>query len=181
VPISRQMPPVDLNLTNVPFPQPGTWGICPGVGPIAAIIRHATASWAGHAVMYVGNGAIVQATWPRVKLSPVPVNNVIWATGQTLTAEQRIKIVARAKSLVGDGYDWLIYPFLLADVFDAAITRDVSRLFKNDKWLDCSGLIEDCDAIAGAAMFPGGSGSEHFVTPAMLMNLGVQEGWFRGQ
>jgi len=177
---TRQMPPKDINLTNVPFPQPGTWGVCPGVGPIAAIIRHATASWAGHAVMYVGKGQIVQATWPKVKLSAAPTNNILWATGQPLTDNQRAVICMRASQLLGDGYDWIIYPFLLAAIFDAAITKDVSRLFHSDKWRDCSGLCEDCDNVAGASMFPD-SIYPDFVTPAMLMNLGAQKGWFQGQ
>lgn len=177
--MTRQPPPLNIpSLTDVAFPSSGTWGVCPGVGPIASIIRHATASWAGHAVMYIGAGRIVQATWPKVKISPAPTNNVVWATGQPLTVDQRIAIVNRAQALVGDGYDWLIYPFLIADVFDAAITQNVSRLFTNDKWRDCSGLVEDCDSTAGAPMFPGPI--PNFVTPAMLLNLGLQNGWFRG-
>lgn len=178
--LKHPLPASIANLTNVPLPsQPGTWGVCPGQGPVAAIIRHATSSWAGHAVMYVGGGQIIQAHWPKVGIAAAPISNVIWATGQPLTPEQRTAVVSRAHQLVGDGYDWLIYPFLALAVFDAAITSNVSRLFASDKWRDCSGMIEDCDATAGAPMFPGPV--PNFVTPAMLMELGAEKGWFQGQ
>ena len=101
-----QMPPRGTSLASVPLPNaPGTWGVCPGFGPIAAIIRRATNSWAGHAVIYVGGGQIVEATWPRVRISDAPTSNVMWASKQPLTAKQRNSVVVRADSLIGDGYD----------------------------------------------------------------------------
>jgi hypothetical protein len=180
--MTAKAPPVGINLTDVPFPAAiGVWGVCPGDGMIAAVIRHATESWAGHAVMYVGGGQIVEATWPKVEISMAPTQNIIWATGQPLNAGEQLLASNKARSLVGTQYDIWVYPFLAAAVFDAALTKDVSHLFNNDRWWDCSGLIEECDVVANAPMFPGSSGSAHFVTPAMLMTLGAQEGWFTGQ
>jgi uncharacterized protein YycO len=172
-----QFPPLVENLSNVPFPKkPGTFGVCHGVGLVADIIRRATESWAGHAVMYVGNGQIVQATWPKVQLDAAPTNNVVWATKQDLTDEQRTTIVTTAKGLVGDSYDWTVYPALAAALFYAAATKDLSHLFSNDKWWDCSGLIAHCDAAAGFNI--DASIDPHLVTPAELMQLGTQDGWF---
>jgi hypothetical protein len=130
--------------------------------------------------MYVGNGQIVQSTWPKVELSSAPIENVIWATGQPLTPAQRGAASTYAQNLVGTHYDVLAYPFLVAAILDAAITKDVSHLFGNDKWWDCSGLIAECDIIANAPMFATDI-SAHFVTPSQLMTLGAQEGWFQGQ
>jgi hypothetical protein len=166
------------NVSNVPIPlNVGTWGVCHGSGVTAEVIRRATESWAGHAVMSVGGGKVVEATWPRVRLADAPTSNVIWANGQTLTAAQRSAVVTYATQQIGDRYDVLAYPFLAAAIVDAAITKNVSRLFADDRWWDCSGLVAECDVYAGAAM-PLGPASAHFVTPAMLMNLGAQEGWF---
>jgi uncharacterized protein YycO len=172
-----QFPPLVENLSNVPFPpKPGTLGVVHGVGFIADVIRRATESWAGHAVMYVGNGQVVESTWPKVALNNAPTNNVVWANKQVLSDEQRIAIVNAAKILVGDHYDWTVYPALVAAVFYAAATKDLSHLFANDKWWDCSGLVAHCDKAAGIDLFPGID--PHLVTPAQLMNLGTQEGWF---
>lgn len=176
-----RLPPAGINIDSVALPDsPGVWGVVPGVGPVAAIIRHATESWAGHAVMYVGNSQIVQATWPKVILSPAPTSNVIWATGQPATAGQHSNIASYAKTLVGTRYDIMAYPALIAAIFDAALTKNLSHLFGNDKWWDCSGLVEECDDMAGIPMFPSDI-SAHLVTPAMLMDLGVRKGWFQGQ
>jgi hypothetical protein len=178
----KTMPPRNINLAEVPLPpEPGTWGVCHGTGLIAAVIRHATSSWAGHAVMYVGNGQIVEATWPKVRIASAPTNNVIWATGQVITSDQRRVIADEAMHLVGRQYDAVAYPFLIADMLIAALTQDANRLFANDRWWDCSGLIEHCDAVAGIPMFPESGGSAHFVTPSQLMVLGAQEGWFTKQ
>jgi hypothetical protein len=172
------MPPAGVSLANVPWPkQAGTWGVAPGAGLVASVIRHATESWAGHAVMYVGGGKIVQARWPKVQVSDAPYQNIIWANGQPLTAIQRTAVCARAMALVGDGYDILVYPFLVAAFFNVAATRDATSLFTSDRWWDCSGLVEECDSAAGAPMFSS-SDSAHFVTPAQLMVLGAKSGWF---
>jgi hypothetical protein len=130
--------------------------------------------------MYVGEGQIVQATWPKVKVSPVMTQNVIWATGQPMTTGQRNSAAAYARELIGTEYDLLAYPALIAAIFDAAITKDVSRLFGNDRFWDCSALVEACDAYAGAPMFPSDI-SAHLITPAMLMVYGAQHGWFTEQ
>lgn len=174
------MPPQGINLDNVPLPsQPGTWGVCSGSGTVADIIRRATESWAGHAVMYIGQGQIVQARWPKVVQSAAPTSNVMWATGQPLTISQRMDIVSAAQHLIGSGYDIWAYPALAAAVFYASVTNNVSHLFGNDKWWDCSGLVAECDQSAGVPMFPA-TVSPHLITPSMLMTLGTEKGWFQG-
>jgi len=154
----------------------GTWGVVHGVGWVAGVIRHATESWAGHAVMYIGGGKIVQATWPRVQIADAPRSNVIWANGQPLTADQRVKITTRAATLVGSRYDIFAYPFLVAALFNAAITQNVDKLFTSDKWRDCSAVVDDCDYYAGIDLFP--NRGSNLITPAMLLDLGTQKGWF---
>lgn len=164
------------DLSNVPLPaQAGTFGICHGAGWASGVIRHATESWAGHAVMYVGGGKVVQAEYPKVQLADAPRSNVIWANGQLLAPSARTAIVAKAHSLVGDGYDIWAYPVLAASVFYAAVTKDAAPLFLSDKFLDCSAVVTACDAAAGIDLFPGTS--VHFVTPAMLFDLAAQRGW----
>lgn len=176
---SYQGPPEGFQFNNVPYPPlAGTWGVAHGTGPFASVIRTATQSWAGHAVLYVGDGLAVEARWPKVKMDAAPREDVVWANGQPLTSEQRMRAVTAAHLLIGAGYDIAIYPALVAALFKASITKDIEPLFNSDRWWDCSGLVEHCDVVAGAAMFSGTVGSEHFVTPAMMMNLGVQKGWF---
>ena len=169
-------PPIQ-NLSNVPFPtQPGTFGVAHGSGLVADVIRRATESWAGHAVMYVGNGQVVEARYPKVSLDAAPTSNVIWANKQPLDGQQRSIIVNTVKSLVGDNYDWTVYPALAAAVFYAAATKDLSHLFANDKWWDCSGLVAHGDMTAGVNLYP--TIDAHLVTPAQLMELAAEKGWF---
>lgn len=164
------------DLGNVPLPAlPGTFGICHGAGWAAGVIRHATESWAGHAVMYVGDGKVVQAEYPKVQLADAPRSNVIWANGQLLSPDARAAITAKAHSLIGDAYDLWAYPILIAGIFYAGITKDAAPLFLSDKFLDCSAVVTACDAAAGIDLFPGTS--VHFVTPAMLFDLAAQSGW----
>ena len=164
------------DLSDVALPAlPGTFGICHGSGWASGVIRHATESWAGHAVVYVGDGKVVQAEYPKVQLADAPRSNVIWANGQPLSAEQRTAITAKAHSLIGDAYDVWAYPILALSVFYAGITKDAAPLFLSDKFLDCSAVVTACENAAGIDLFPGQS--VHFVTPAMLFDLAASSGW----
>jgi hypothetical protein len=162
---------------NVSLPQrAGVFGLQAGSGPLAGVIRHATESPVGHAVMYIGAGQIVQARWPKVIISAAPTSNVIWAYGQPLTLGQSSRIVRRARQLVGDGYDILAYPIFAAAVFKAAVIKDAAPLLKNDRWRVCSALVVDCDEYAGVDLtaLP----DPNLVPPSALLNLGVANGWF---
>ena len=136
-----QQPPTS-NLIGVPFPaEPGTFGVCHGSGIVADVIRHATESWAGHAVMYVGNKQVVEARYPKVVLDAAPADNVVWATKQPLTPAQRVTIVSAARELVGASYDISVYPVLAAAVFYAAATKVVDERAKQSQVGDCPNAL----------------------------------------
>jgi hypothetical protein len=143
---------------------------------MGAVVRHATDSPVGHAVMYIGKGQIVQARYPKVVVSDAPTSNIIWAYGQPLTPGQRELIVARALQLVGDGYDVAAFPFFIAAVFDAVVLKDEAPLLNKDHFRVCSAIIADCDSFAGAPItqLP----DPNLVRPSDLMNVGLVEGWF---
>lgn len=167
----------DLWHDNVPVPElPATYGLRPGRGVVAAVIRRATRSPVGHAVFYVGRGLIVEATWPRVRVAEAPVSDVVWAYGQPLTAAQRDLAVARAFQLVGDGYDLMAYPFFIWSLFYAAALKDAAPLLRADRFRVCSAVVADCDAYAGAPVttLP----DPNLTEPADLFSLAVASGWF---
>ena len=89
---------------------PGCYGLSGGGDIIGELIRHATGSWAGHAFVYVGDGQIVEAVPPAVRLARAASRpDAVWHAGYPLTDAQRMRICARARALAGRPYDYPAY------------------------------------------------------------------------
>ena len=197
-------PPYLIPGTSVPL-LPGTWGVSHGSGWLGSAIRTAElkmsaserfrngdkdASWAGHAFMYAGfhtltvGGApapvIVEAEWPKVKMSPVTAHaDAIWATGQPLSAEQRREAEADALGLLGRHYDPFVYGWFLAKAGGMAVTRDLGPLFRDPHMTICSGCVAHVERRIGvdtAALSLAATSDPQTIAPADLLRWGLNAG-----
>lgn len=187
---------------------PGMWGCAHGSGVLGAVIRSAeiemsktnrfpqgdrVASWAGHCMVYVGQQnfgtamvphpaeAVVEATWPRVRLVPLASKQgVIWATGQPMTAAQRTLAVSTAMRLVGERYDWPAYLEFTARVLQVGVTKDLRPLLANPRWSICSGVVVKVQEAIGTDLGPlrtAATQSPDFIAPGDCMRWGLDNAW----
>lgn len=134
----------------------GSYGVSHGSGLAGELIRHATASWAGHAFVYIGNGLIVEAAPPIARVSPADSHpDAVWNARETLTTDQRLTIIARAHALVGTHYDWPAYVGFALEILKLRSGAQLDATFKQDQWRVCSALVADCYAQAGIIIDPG--------------------------
>lgn len=180
-----------------PLPEPGTWGVTYGSGPLSWAIHRAErklvkdqrAAWAGHAVYYIGNygralvPSIVQAEWPKVIISPASVHpDTVWAARQPLTEQQRGRGVAKALSLVGAHYDPFVYTWYIARVLSLGVTGDLAAFFANNRWGEviCSGVDVQCliaEQVNLEGLATAATQDPDFICPADLYAWGIARGW----
>ena len=87
--VSRLAPHVAANGGKI---LPGSYGLSGGGDIAGELIRHATESWAGDAFIYVGNGQIVEAVPPAVRLARAASRpDAVWHAGYPLTDAQRMR------------------------------------------------------------------------------------------
>lgn len=135
---------------------PGCYGVSRGGGITGELIRHATESWAGHAFVYIGNGRIIEAAPPAVRVAPAASHpDAVWNTGYPLTDAQRMRICARAHALVGCPYDYPAYVGFALKVLKLRDGSELDPVFKADHWRVCSALVADCYAYAGLRLAAG--------------------------
>jgi hypothetical protein len=135
---------------------PGCYGISHGGSITGDLIRHATGARAGHAFVYVGNGQVVEAAPPAVRVCPAASHpDAIWNVRCPLTAAQREKICARALALAGRAYDYPAYTGFALRVLRLRDGAGLDPVFKADHWRVCSELVADCYAHAGIRLQPG--------------------------
>jgi uncharacterized protein YycO len=129
---------------------PGCYGVSHGGGITGELIRHATGSWAGHAFVYIGNGQIIEAAPPAVRVAPAASHpDAVWNARDPLSDAQRDKICARARALVGCLYDYPAYVGFALKVLKLRDGAELDPVFKADHWRVCSALVADCYAHAG--------------------------------
>ena len=134
---------------------PGCYGVSRGGGITGDLIRHATGSRAGHAFIYIGNGRIVEAAPPAVRISPAASHpDAVWNARYPLTGVQREKICARALALAGCPYDYPAYTGFALKVLKLRDGAELDPVFKADHWRVCSALVADCYAYAGIRLEP---------------------------
>lgn len=151
-------------------PQPGNYGVSHGTGLAGELIRHATESWAGHAFVYVGQGMIVEGTAPCTRLAPAASHpDAIWNLREDLTQAQRDAIVARARALVGDTYDWPAYVGFALEVLGLRSGKQLADVYKHDHWRVCSADVADCYAAARIDLTDG-LDYPNLISPADLYN-----------
>jgi hypothetical protein len=135
---------------------PGCYGLSDGGGITGDLIRHATGARACHAFIYIGNGQVVEAAPPAVRVVPAASHpGAIWNVRCPLTAAQRARICARALALVGRPYDYPAYTGFALRVLKVRDGAELDPVFKADHWQVCSTLVADCYAYAGVRVQPG--------------------------
>ena len=129
---------------------PGCYGVSHGGGITGELIRHAPGAWAGHAFIYIGDGQIIDAAPPVVRVAPATSHPAaVWNASYPLTGLQRDKICARARALAGCPYDYPAYVGFALKVLKLRDGAELDPVFKADHWRVCSALVADCYAYAG--------------------------------
>jgi cell wall-associated NlpC family hydrolase len=190
---------------NVPVTRllPGTMGLCHGTGFAGELIRAATGSWAGHAVLYLGAGQIVQAQPPTASTAQASSHpETIWAwrmwdrlaAGGWTPAEvaaAEAKVVARGHALIGARYDEAAWAGFAAEVLGLRTEQQIGPAYAHDPWRVCSALVYDAltaggvplrfvpDDGPGLTADPGTKAvmPPNLVTPGMLLGLAQREEW----
>jgi hypothetical protein len=125
---------------------PGCYGLSQGGEITGELIRHAT----GHAFIYIGNGQIVEAVPPAVRMAPAASRpDAVWQVHYPLTGAQRARICARARALVGGPYDYPAYTGFALKVLKISGEAELDPVFKADHWRVSAELVADCYAYAG--------------------------------
>jgi hypothetical protein len=150
--------------------KPGMYGVSHGSGMAGELIRHATASWAGHAFLYIGNGQIIEAESPVTKVSSMAAHpDAIWNLDEPdFTDEFGAKAVARAHALIGTPYDWPAYVGFTLEVLKIRDGQQLADVFRRDHYRVCSADVADEYGFAGrditaGMMYP------NLVSPADLL------------
>jgi len=142
---SRPAPHIAANGDTV---LPGCYGVSEGAGITGELIRHPAGSRAGHAFVYVGNGQIIEAVPPTVRVAPAASHpDAVWNVRYPLTDVQRDRICARANAMAGRPYDYPAYVGFALKVLK--ISDELDPVFKADHWRVSSELVADCYAHAG--------------------------------
>jgi uncharacterized protein YycO len=129
---------------------PGCYGVGRGGAITGELIRHAVGSWAGHAFVYIGDGQIVEAAPPAVRVVPAAAHpDAVWNVRYRLTDAQRARICARARALVGDPYAYPAYTGFALKVLKLNDGAELDPVFKADHWVVSAELVADCYAYAG--------------------------------
>jgi hypothetical protein len=135
---------------------PGCYGVSHGGGITGELIRHPAGSWAGHAFVYIGNGQIIEAVPPAVRISPAASHpDAVWNVRFPLTGAERERICARARALVGRPYDYPAYVGFALKVLKLRDGAELDPVFKADHWRVCSALVADCYGYAGIRLGAG--------------------------
>lgn len=162
-------------LVNVETSQltPGVFGVSHGSGIAGEIIRDATGSWAGHAVLYLGGGVILSGQPPQAVQIPADsfpdaiwawrmwawlaaprvINDIQtsgWPASQVSTAQAAV--VARGHELIGGRYDFLAYPAFAAEVLHLRNEGQLAGWFSHDPMRVCSADVADALAAGGVPL-----------------------------
>ncbi|MFE8916869.1 hypothetical protein [Streptomyces globisporus] len=143
-------------------PQPGDFGLTK-IGGLAGAFVNFGQWFVGdfapiqHALVYVGNGMVVQAMPSGAELirledaSPV----VKWSTGLVdLTDQERVHVALEALKLVGTPYSFLDYLSIALERWGVRPTWVLNRVISS-KHLICSQLVVEAYLRTGIELFPG--------------------------
>lgn len=173
-------------MTTLDELQPGDFGVTPTYGNwsdrfIGWAIRYGTGSPVNHAVLYLGDGKLIEARPGGAGINNWDAygSNMIWSagrlpTGLVPTQQQRNSIAAFGETLVGRPYGWV-------DIFAIAIAQKrlgeqkiasnwIANHIKNTKSLICSQLVDLAYYQTGVHLFDDGR-LPGLVSPGDLDNL----------
>jgi hypothetical protein len=130
-----------------PKPSPGDYGLVEMPGAPAHIEATLLGWRFSHAVVYVGNGHLVEAWFGRVRerdVAEYPARDIFWfgvrraPDGSRVQQNRRDRVAEYAVSRLGRPYDYLAWP---AVYIRYASGMDLSGLYAFDPLATCSGLV----------------------------------------
>lgn len=159
------------------YPQPGDFALTKIAGITGAFISAGQAlvgdaAPVQHALVYVGNGEIVQAMPGGAELIPLEDANepVIWSSGRILlSAAERMAVCLAARGLVGTPYSFLDYGSIALAHYRIR-PRWVRDFVADSGHLICSQLVDEAYLRAGVHLFDDGR-LPGDVTPGDLWRL----------
>lgn len=154
-------------------PQPGDFAVVSTNGTAGWLIRLVTGASVNHAVLYVGDGMIIEAAPSgarRVALSTYDGLTLYWSH-LPLTDTQRQAVVAAATNHLGAPYSFLDDACIaLARLFGVHVPQAVRDRLQGTNHLMCSQLVDVAYADAGIPLFNDGR-LPGDVTPGDLYDL----------
>ena len=148
----------------------GDYGVVHTSGAFGKLIRLGTFSHWNHAVIYIGNGQLIEANPKGIQIKEVseyPEGAVAWNQHEGLTTPQRTQIVAHAHSLVGKPYDFATILVLALRIIGLKVLSNFSflkKLAEKDGFI-CSELVVACYTFAGVTI---SDKPDYLTTPADL-------------
>jgi hypothetical protein len=127
-------------------PKPGDYGVVKTSGFVGRLIRIGTTSRWNHAVICAGPGVLVEANPTGVAISPINKYKVIaWNQHESITEDQREKIVDHALSLVGRPYGFFDIFIIFLRILGLRLPPQKlwNKLAKGMGYI-CSELVAEC-------------------------------------
>jgi uncharacterized protein YycO len=153
----------------MPALEPGRYVCVRTGGWVAWIIRRATKSPVNHAFIVTADDGLIEARPEGVcrgTLSEYTGAYAVANAAEPMTDAQRAAVVAKAESLVGDGYNFpALVDIGLEDI--GWHWRWLILLSHADKLLICSQLVAECGTAAGLDWMCGKASADQ-VSPADL-------------
>jgi uncharacterized protein YycO len=142
-----------------PQPSPGDYGLVEMPGTPAHLEAMLLGWRFSHAVIYVGDGHLVEAWFDRVRerdVAAYPVRDISWfgvrraPDGSCVMQSRRTRVAEYAVSRLGQLYDYLAWPAEYIRYFGGI---DLSGLYVFDPLATCSGLVARAYQAADLNLF----------------------------
>lgn len=136
-------------------PRLGDYGVVRTNGFFGELIRVGTSSPDNHAVIYIGNNQLVEATPKGVKINSIDEYPLIaWNQHEDLSDNQREAIAAHALSLVGKPYSFITIALIVTRILGAKVLSDNKLLVwaATKEGYICSELVSECYFVAGVKL-----------------------------
>ena len=158
--MSARMP--DLRVYKAqptPEPSPGDYGLVEMPGTPAHLEAMLLGWRFSHAVIYVGDGHLVEGWFDRVRerdVAAYPVRDISWfgvrraPDGSCVMQSRRARVAEYAVSRLGQLYDYLAWPAEYIRYFGGI---DLSGLYVFDPLATCSGLVARAYQAADLNLF----------------------------
>jgi len=154
-------------MANKYEPRPGDYGVVKTSGIVGRLIRVGTLSRWNHAVVCVAPGVLVEANPTGVAISPINKYPIIaWNQHESITDEQRQKIVDHATSLIGKPYGFFDILVIFLRILGLRLPPQKlwNKLAVRMGYI-CSELVAECYLSAGFELI---NRSPNLVTPGDL-------------
>ena len=141
-----------MTISNEYVPRPGDYGVVKTNGPLGKAIRVGTLSRWNHAVIYMGDGVIIEARPTGVKFGSIKeYPNIAWNQHEYgLTDEKRTKIVNFAIDQIGKPYGYFDIFLILFRILGLKLppAKFWVKLARRQGYI-CSELVAEAYGSAG--------------------------------